>query len=50
MNTTAGSFVLLEAGGHAKGDAFVIKRLRDAGVIILGKANLMEVSSVLQNS
>ncbi|KAF4972518.1 hypothetical protein FSARC_942 [Fusarium sarcochroum] len=46
MNTTAGSFVLLETGGHVIGDAFVIKRLRDAGCIILAKANLMEWSGI----
>lgn len=44
MNTTAGSYVLLEYAGEAKGDAFVVKRLRDAGAIILAKANLDEVS------
>lgn len=45
MNTTAGSFVLLKDGGEVIGDAFVIKQLRNAGAIILAKANLMEVSS-----
>lgn len=45
MNTTAGSFVLLQNGGEVVGDAFVIKRLREAGAIILAKANLMEVSA-----
>ncbi|KAF5601401.1 glutamyl-tRNA(Gln) amidotransferase subunit A [Fusarium pseudoanthophilum] len=40
MDTTAGSFVLYYAGGQAKGDAFVIKKLRDAGAIILGKSSL----------
>lgn len=44
MNTTAGSFVLLKDGGQVVGDAFVIKKLRDAGAIILAKANLLEVS------
>lgn len=45
MNTTAGSFVLLKDGGEVVGDAFVIKQLRNAGAIILAKANLMEVGS-----
>lgn len=43
MNTTAGSFTLLKDGGKTVGDATVIKKLRKAGVIILGKANLQEV-------
>ncbi|KAK2018405.1 amidase signature enzyme [Colletotrichum eremochloae] len=42
VNTTAGSYALL--GSHASGDAFVVKKLRDAGAIILGKANLNEFS------
>ncbi|KAH6869696.1 amidase signature domain-containing protein [Thelonectria olida] len=46
MNTTAGSFVLLQDGGEVVGDAFVIKRLREAGAIILAKANLMEWSGI----
>lgn len=45
MNTTAGSFVLLKDGGELVGDTFVIKQLRNAGTIILAKANLMEVGS-----
>jgi amidase len=40
MTTTAGSLAL--AGSHAAKDAFVVARLRDAGAIILGKANLSE--------
>ncbi|PVH95468.1 amidase signature enzyme [Periconia macrospinosa] len=43
MNSTAGSFALLQ-GSHAKSDAFVVKKLRDAGAIILGKANQDEWS------
>ena len=43
MNTTAGSYALLQ-GSHAKSDAFVVKKLRDASAIILGKANQDEVS------
>ncbi|RDW75523.1 hypothetical protein BP6252_06665 [Coleophoma cylindrospora] len=40
MNTTAGSYSLL--GQTVKGDAFVIDRLRKAGVLIMGKANMNE--------
>ncbi|KAJ7861718.1 amidase signature enzyme [Mycena olivaceomarginata] len=40
MNTTAGSFALL--GSVVPEDAGVVKRLRKAGAIILGKANLSE--------
>ncbi|KAF2621872.1 amidase signature enzyme [Macroventuria anomochaeta] len=40
MNTTAGSYALL--GTEVRRDAFVISRLRDAGVLMLGKANLQE--------
>ncbi|KAG9127791.1 hypothetical protein FRC07_009178 [Ceratobasidium sp. 392] len=38
MNTTAGSYALV--GSIVPGDAFVITKLREAGAIILGKANL----------
>ena len=40
MTTTAGSLAL--KGHIAKHDAFLVQRLRDAGVIILGKTNLSE--------
>ncbi|KZT01569.1 amidase signature enzyme [Laetiporus sulphureus 93-53] len=40
MNTTAGSYSLLKS--VVPGDAGVVKRLRSAGAIILGKANLSE--------
>ncbi|KAK0236303.1 amidase signature enzyme [Armillaria nabsnona] len=40
MNTTAGSFSLLDS--IVPEDAGVVKRLRKAGAIILGKANLSE--------
>ncbi|KII91546.1 hypothetical protein PLICRDRAFT_135820 [Plicaturopsis crispa FD-325 SS-3] len=40
LNTTAGSFSLL--GSVVPSDAGVVKRLRAAGAIILGKANLSE--------
>jgi amidase len=39
MATTAGSFAL--AGSHPR-DAFIVKRLRAAGALIIGKANLSE--------
>jgi amidase len=39
MPTTAGSPALLEARG---GDAFIVSRLRQAGAVIIGKANLSE--------
>jgi len=40
MLTTAGSLAL--AGGPAPKDAFLVERLRTAGVVILGKTNLSE--------
>lgn len=40
MTTTAGSLAL--AGSIAPRDAFIVERLREAGAIILGKANLSE--------
>ncbi|MFT4174060.1 MAG: amidase family protein [Rhodocyclaceae bacterium] len=40
MKTTAGSLAL--AGNQPLDDAFVIKRIRDAGAIIIGKANMDE--------
>jgi amidase len=40
MMTTAGSLAL--EGSIAKRDAFVVERLRAAGVVLLGKANLSE--------
>ncbi len=40
MQTTAGSLAL--AGSIAKQDAFLVKRLRAAGAILLGKTNLSE--------
>jgi amidase len=43
MPTTAGS-VMLE-GSVPPDDAFLVKRLRDAGAIVLGKANLSEFAS-----
>lgn len=40
MQTTAGSLAL--AGNIASADAFIVKKLRDAGAVILGKTNLSE--------
>ncbi len=40
MRTTASSFALADL--HAKTDAYIVKRLRKAGAIILGKTNLSE--------
>lgn len=39
MSTTAGSLAL---AGFRPGDAFLVKRLRNAGAVILGKTNLSE--------
>ncbi|MBC6112000.1 amidase [Pedobacter fastidiosus] len=40
MQTTAGSLALL--GNIASEDAFIVKKLREAGAVILGKTNLSE--------
>jgi amidase len=40
MQTTAGSLALI--GSVVPGDAFIIRRLRNAGAVILGKTNLGE--------
>ena len=40
MQTTAGSLAL--EGSHARRDAFIVKRLRASGAVILGKTNLSE--------
>ena len=42
MYTTAGSYALWEAETHF--EATVATRLREAGVILLGKTNMSEVS------
>jgi len=43
MPTTAGSLAL--EGFETKRDAFMVKKLRDAGVVIMGKTNLHELAS-----
>src|SRR5882757_5049480 len=43
--TTAGSLAL--EGARARDDATVVKRLRAAGAVILGKANLTEFANIL---
>jgi amidase len=43
MHTTAGSYALM--GSYPQKDAFIVERLREAGAIILGKANLSEWSN-----
>jgi amidase len=42
MQTTAGSLAMI--GQPALNDAFIVKKLRDAGAIIIGKTNLSEWS------
>jgi amidase len=44
MMTTAGSLAL--AGLHAKADAHLVQRLREAGAVILGKTNLSEWANI----
>jgi amidase len=43
LPTTAGSFVL--AGSHPPDDAFIVKRFREAGAIVLAKLNMSEFAS-----
>lgn len=43
MPTTAGSILL--KGAQPEKDAFAVQRLRDAGALILGKANMQEFAS-----
>ncbi|WP_414708695.1 amidase [Ramlibacter sp.] len=44
MHTTAGSLAL--AGSPAVKDAFVVRKLREAGAVILGKTNLSEWANI----
>jgi amidase len=44
MMTTAGSLAL--AGTHATRDAHLVKNLRDAGAVVLGKTNLSEWANI----
>src|SRR5712691_7511897 len=44
-HTTAGSLAL--AGARARRDATLVARLREAGAVILGKANLTEFANIL---
>ena len=44
MSTTAGSLAL--QGLHARRDAFIVTRLREAGAVILGKTNLSEWANI----
>jgi amidase len=45
QHTTAGSLALADA--HARRDATLVKLLRDAGAVILGKTNLTEFANIL---
>jgi amidase len=45
MHTSAGSLAL--ADSYAGEDAFIVKRLREAGAIILGKTNLTEFANFM---
>src|SRR5262249_26960192 len=45
QHTTAGSLAL--KGARARDDATVVKLLRQAGAVILGKANLTEFANIL---
>lgn len=47
MQTTAGSLAL--AGNIASADAFIIKKLRNAGAVLLGKTNLSEWANFRSN-
>ncbi|WP_264521423.1 amidase [Flavobacterium sp. N1994] len=48
MMTTAGSLALL--GNIASNDAFIVKKLREAGAVLLGKTNLSEWANFRSSS
>lgn len=48
MMTTAGSLALV--GNIASNDAFIVKKLREAGAVLLGKTNLSEWANFRSNS
>lgn len=48
METTAGSWALL--GSVAPRDAFIVRRLREAGALLLGKAALSEWADMRSNN
>ncbi|KAK0668780.1 putative amidase [Cercophora samala] len=48
METTAGSWALL--GSRVPRDAFVVKKLREAGAVLLGKATLSEWADMRSNN
>ncbi|HEY8562046.1 MAG TPA: amidase [Pyrinomonadaceae bacterium] len=48
MKTTAGSLALLDAPAP-KQDAFLVKKLREAGAVIIGKTNLSEWANFRSN-
>ena len=45
MKTTAGSLALVSAPAPAA-DAFIVRKLRDAGAVVIGKANLSEWANI----
>lgn len=47
LHTSAGSLALKDH--FAKDDAFIVKRLREAGAVILGKSNMTELSHYTSN-
>ena len=47
MHTSAGSLALAES--HAGEDAFLVARLREAGAVIMGKANMTEFANFMTN-
>ena len=48
MHTSAGSLAL--ANSYARKDAFIARRLREAGAIILGKANMTEWANMMTDN